>query len=331
MRFADLKNDYIFRRIFGTHPDILRRLLNDLLERTGEQAIDHIEYLPSEQLPLVAGAKLSVLDVRCKDRGGNKFVVEMQLIHMSGFLNRVIYNACKAYADQLAAGEPYTKLTDVVAISICDFELWPDAGQDAKQLNRVPMLSRWYVTERSLDREDLKKDQNKLLQVQYAFLELPKLPEKKPDAGAALWAWLFVHAPELTEIPDDLPPGPYREALDLANQANFTQLQLEAYRKAMDEIQQARDYGAMKEAEGLAKGVAEGLAKGVAEGLAKGSASMARALLAILGARGITVSTEARARIDACKDNATLERWIVRAATAGSVEEVLAATTEARA
>jgi hypothetical protein len=69
------------------------------------------------------------------------------------------------------------------------------------------MLSRWYVTERSLDREDLTKDQNKLLQVQYAFLELPKLPEKRPDAGAPLWAWLFVHAPELTEIPDDLPPG----------------------------------------------------------------------------------------------------------------------------
>jgi predicted transposase YdaD len=30
MAFADLKNDYIFRRIFATHPDILRRLLNDL-------------------------------------------------------------------------------------------------------------------------------------------------------------------------------------------------------------------------------------------------------------------------------------------------------------
>ena len=36
MAFADLKNDYIFRRIFATHPDILRRLLNDLLERTGD-------------------------------------------------------------------------------------------------------------------------------------------------------------------------------------------------------------------------------------------------------------------------------------------------------
>jgi len=336
MRFADLKNDYIFRRIFGTHPDILRRLLNDLLERTGEQTIDHIEYLPSEQLPLVAGAKLSVLDVRCKDLSGNKFVVEMQLLHMSGFLNRVIYHACKAYADQLAAGEPYAKLTDVVVISICNYEQWPDAEQDKQRLRRVPMLSRWYVTERSLDREDLKNDPNKLLQVQYAFLELPKLPEKKPDAGAALWAWLFGHAPELTEIPADLPPGPYREALDLANQANFTQLQLEAYRRSMDEIQQLRDYGAQKRAEGFAQGVAERLAQGVAEGLAQSvverlAKGVARALLAILEARGITISIEARARIEACKDSATLDRWIVRAATAGSVEEVLAAATEARA
>jgi len=316
MVFADLKNDYIFRRIFGTHPNILRGLLNDLLERTGERTIEHIEYLPSEQFPLVVGAKLSILDVRCKDRSGTQFVVEMQLIHMPGFLNRVVYNGCKAYADQLGAGEPYTKLTDVVAISICDFELWPDAEQDEQKLCRVPMLSRWYVTERSLDRADSMKDQNKLLQVQYAFLEPPKLPKERPAVGAALWAWLFVHAPELTEIPDDLPSGPYREALALANQAKFTKLELEAYRKAMDEIQQARDYGAMMKAEGRAEGRAEGVA---------------RALLAILGARGIAVSAEARARIDACQDSATLERWIVRAATAASVEEVFAASMDERA
>jgi hypothetical protein len=61
--FADLKNDFVFRRIFATHPDILRGLLNDLLERTGERIIEGIEYLPSEQLPLVEGAKLSILDV----------------------------------------------------------------------------------------------------------------------------------------------------------------------------------------------------------------------------------------------------------------------------
>jgi hypothetical protein len=56
--FADLKNDFVFRRIFAKHPDLLRGLLNDQLDRQGDRAIVAIEYLPSEQLPLVAGAPL---------------------------------------------------------------------------------------------------------------------------------------------------------------------------------------------------------------------------------------------------------------------------------
>src|SRR5277367_5925910 len=230
MAFADLKNDYIFRRIFATHPDILRRLLNDLLERKGDQTIEQIEYLPGEQLPVVEGAKLSILDVRCKDRAGTTFVVEMQLIHAPGFINRVVYNACKAYVSQLKAGAKYSDLMDVVAISICDFELWPDAQQEQQKLPLVPMLSRWNMTER-------KSGSPGLLQVQYAFLELPKLPERKPETGAAYWAWIFVHAPELTEMPPDLPPGPHREALELANQTTFSRAELDAYQKVMDEIQ----------------------------------------------------------------------------------------------
>jgi hypothetical protein len=238
MAFADLKNDFVFRRIFATHPDILRSLLNDLLERTGARTIETIEYLPSEQLPLVVGAKLSILDVRCKDRSGTTFVVEMQLIHVPGFINRVVYNACKAYVNQLQAAERYTKLTDVVAISICDFELWPDAQQREKNVPLVPMLSRWSMTERKSGNEGL-------LQVQYAFLELPKLPNRRPvTEGADLWAWLFVHAPELTEVPADLSPGPYREALELANKATFTQEELDAYQKVIDEIQQVRELAA---------------------------------------------------------------------------------------
>src|ERR1700689_1436439 len=138
MSFADLKNDFVFRRIFATHPDILRRLLNDLLDRRDAQTIVSLEYLPSEQLPWVEGARLSILDVRCKDRAGTTFVVEMQLIHVPGFINRVVYNACKAYVGQLKVRERYKQLADVVAISICDFKLWPDAKQEMRNLPLVP-------------------------------------------------------------------------------------------------------------------------------------------------------------------------------------------------
>jgi PD-(D/E)XK nuclease family transposase len=297
MAFADLKNDFVFRRIFATHPDILRGLLNDLLDRLDAHAIVSIEYLPSEQLPLVVGAKLSILDVRCKDRAGTTFVVEMQLIHVPGFVNRVVYNACKAYAGQLKAGNPYTGLTDVVAISICDFELWPDAEQDRQKLNRVPMLSRWNMTERA-------SGNHGLLQVQYAFLELPKLSPDKPDTGTAYWAWLFVNAPLLTAVPADLPPGPHRDALELANEATFSQAELDAYRKVMDEIQQAREYGEVKRAEGMVE-------------------QAARNLLTVLRVRGIVVPDAARERIVAEKDPSLLERWLERAIVAASVAEVI--------
>ncbi|MBI3944323.1 MAG: Rpn family recombination-promoting nuclease/putative transposase [Armatimonadetes bacterium] len=295
MVFADLKNDFVFRRIFANHPDILRGLLNDLLDRRGEHAIEWIEYLPSEQLPLVAGAKLSILDVRCRDRAGVTFIVEMQLLHVTGFLNRVVYNACKAYVDQLRVGEPYTMLADVVAISICDFALWPDAVQEAAGLPPVPMLSRWNMTERA-------SGTPAVLQVQYTFLELPKLPSGRPAGGAELWAWLFVHAPELTEVPPDLPAGPYRDAVELANQATFSPEEIDAYRRVVDEIQQAIEYGEAKEARGKAA-----------------------AILMFLAARGIAVDAGTQAQVTACTDAATLDRWIARAAAASSAAEVVAA------
>ena len=52
------------------------------------------------------------------------------------------------------------------------------------------------------------------------------------------------------------------------------------------------------------------------------------AVLAVLAARCVPVSADARALIEACKEAATLDRWIARATTAVSVEEVIAAAEE---
>jgi hypothetical protein len=151
------------------------------------------------------------------------------------------------------------------------------------------------------------------LQVQYAFLELPKLPERKPDAGASQWVWLFVPAPELTEVPLNLPPGPCRQALELANKATFTQEELDAYQRVSDEIEQVRELAEAKLAEGRVAGEI---------------AALARAILALLAARGVAVSSEARTHIEACKDVSTLDRWIIRAASANSAEEVIRTSSE---
>ena len=318
MVFADMKNDFVFRRIFATHPEILRGLLNDLLERTGDQTIVSLEYLPSEQLPHVLGAKLSVLDVRCRDQGGAIFIVEMQLIHVSGFINRVVYNGCKAYVNQLKAGDPYTRLVDVVAVSICDFELWPDAAQDAGNEPRMPMLTHFAMKERNTGNDGL-------LQVQYAFLELPKVPKERPKGGAPLWAWLFVHAPELREVPEDLPQGPMRDAMELAKEWKFSDLEMEAYRKVMDEIWQARQLVEDKLAQGLALGREQGLAQGLAQGRVEGERKAKRdALFRVLKRSGIEVSEQDQNRILACEDDTKLETWFDKALAAKLIDEVFA-------
>jgi predicted transposase/invertase (TIGR01784 family) len=242
------------------------------------------------------------LDVRCTDESGAIFIVEMQIIHVAGFINRVVYNGCKAYVNQLKAGAPYTNLADVVAVSICDFELWPDAQQKERGEPPMPMLSRFAMTEKS-------SGNRALLQVQYAFLELPKVPKQKPAGGAPLWAWLFVHAPELAEVPADLPPGPFRQAMELAKEASFTALELEAYRKVMDEIQQAREYGAAQWDEGHKSGLAEG---------------KRAALLRLLARRGIALTEEDQRQVSLCVDLARLDQWFDSALTASTAAEVFA-------
>ena len=73
-------------------------------------------------------------------------------------------------------------------------------------------------------------------------------------------------------------------------------------------------------AEGEAKGRAEGEAKGRADGQAQGKAD---ALLKLLRARGLRVSSGHRARISGCTDARRLDRWIRRAVTARTVGDVL--------
>jgi hypothetical protein len=72
--------------------------------------------------------------------------------------------------------------------------------------------------------------------------------------------------------------------------------------------------------EGLAKGRAQGRVEGRAEGLMEGQA---KAVLTLLAARGIAVSDEVREQVSVCRDPATLDGWLVRAATATRIEDVL--------
>jgi len=88
--------------------------------------------------------------------------------------------------------------------------------------------------------------------------------------------------------------------------------------RAVVQALEAQGDPAIQELKEAAK--AEGMARGIAEGMAKG---IAGSILAVLEARGITVSPERREEILGCSDVDRLQRWLR--------EATLLATTEAAA
>ena len=148
------------------------------------------------------------------------------------------------------------------------------------------------------------------------FCELPKLRGRLPTTDVERWAALFLHAHDLK--PADVAGVPLtaaqREALELANEATFSESELDAYRKARDEVQQMIQYGKDKEAQGRARGALEGKL-----------AAKRDALYKIVKARAFTLEDARRAVIEACRDAVVLDAWIDRALVAADVDAVFAA------
>lgn len=305
--FADPKTDFVFKRIFGTeeHKGVLIAFLNHLLELDDPHRIVDVELLSPEQRPPVDGLKNSIVDVKCVDARGTRYVVEMQVLNVEGFEKRVVYNVAKAFVGQLNVGELYPTLNDVIGVTICDFELWP-----RREAPQVPLLSRWRMQEQHGGALGL-------AQIQFVFLELPKYDTSRPPRTMVeKWAYFFREARNLQVVPDALAERPFTEALDAARVASMSEEEWDAYIRAGMAIQDER--GALSLAERL------GREAGREDGLKEGRAITLRAAVRrVLARRGLSLSPEQDARIEACSDPTTLERWLDEAAVASSAAEAL--------
>lgn len=252
--FADPKTDFAFKRIFGSeeHKDVLVAFLNNMLDLDDPHRIVTVELLPPEQRSPVPELKLSIVDVKCTDAHGVTYVVEMQVLQVEGFEKRVVYNVAKAYVNQIGRGGGYPSLNDVVGITICDFELWPDA-----EGRRVPMLSRWRMTEQQTGAKELG-------QIQLVFLELPKYDTSRPpQTMVEKWAYFFREADNLRVVPEVLAEHPFIDALDAARTAAFTASEWDAYILAGIAIQNKRGALAIAKKQGREEGREEGLREAV--------------------------------------------------------------------
>lgn len=126
MRYLDPRNDLIFKKVFGEHPQILRSFLNSLLPLPVGHEIVELEYLSPEMIPETFLEKFSSVDVRCKDTQGRQFLVEMQMNWTTAFKQRVLFNASKAYVTQSDPGVNFSKLKPVYALNLINQNFLPE-------------------------------------------------------------------------------------------------------------------------------------------------------------------------------------------------------------
>ena len=232
-KYLDPKADVTFKKVFGEHKNLVMSLLNALLPLEEGKQVEAIEYLPAELVPETPLGKNTIVDVRCEETGGRKFIVEMQMEWRADFKQRVLLNASKAYVKQLPRGDEYNLLQPVYSLNLVNETFEPDMEEYYHYYRLVHYLHSDKVLEG----------------LHLVFVELPKfkarnLTEKRMQV---LWLRFLTEIGETTkEAPQDLIDNPHvNEALEIVEESALSDAERASYDGFWDRVSRE----ATKEAE----------------------------------------------------------------------------------
>lgn len=268
-KFLDPKNDFAFKRIFGQerNKDILIHFINDMLGFEGDDKVQAVSYLKTNQDPEIAAKKQSLLDVLCTDQLGRQCIVEMQVARTEGFEKRAQYYAAKAYARQLNEGDQYYRLKEIIFLAITNFTMFPD---------KFAYKSDHVVLDKETHEHDLRD-------FYFTFLELPKFKKKIGELHTMVdkWAYFFKYAQATSEKElarlvgsDEVIERAYEEL----NRFSWTEIDLNTYEQEEKHERDAKAILAAQFNEGKAAGKVEGFIEGEAQGVLKARKEMAQKL-----------------------------------------------------
>lgn len=186
-KFLDPKNDFAFKKIFGTekNKDILIHFLNDMLTFKEKYPVEDVTFLKTVQDPETAAKKTSIVDILCRDEKGNQYIVEMQVVKEKGFEKRAQYYAAKAYVSQMVEKGKYEDLKEVIFLAITDFIMFPQRKE--------------YKSEHVI--LDIETHDHHLRDFSFTFFELPKFHKNRDELTNVVekWLYFFKHAEETSE------------------------------------------------------------------------------------------------------------------------------------
>ena len=262
MKYLDPKNDLIFKKVFGEHPDILRSFLNSMLPLAEGQEIVELEYLSPEMIPETFLEKFTAVDVRCRDNHGRQFLVEMQMNWTTAFKQRVLFNASKAYVTQSDKGVEFKSLKPVYALNLINE-------------NYLPQSPDYYHHYAIVHHKD---SNERLYGLEFVFIELEKFKAQniRDKKLQVLWLRFLTEVGEKTEQidPELLEQPEINKAIQYVMEASLTKEEKLRYEKNWDRISSEKTLlTAAKEEgrdEGRDEGRKEGRKEGIVEGIEKG-------------------------------------------------------------
>ena len=220
MRFIDPKIDFAFKKIFGSSDskDILINFLNAILYEA-QPLIEDLEIIDSQPENPTLGAQETRLDVKATINGDRIALVEIQLINVPSFGNRVLYNAAKSYSQQLTGKDRYERLKTVISVKIADFEMFE---------NQPEFMSRFVFQEKEQQFECPDTA------IELVFIELPKFSKELAalETTADQWIYFLKNTSTLETVPETLSAVPeIQKAFTIAREDNFTQEELKELQK----------------------------------------------------------------------------------------------------
>jgi len=279
-KFLDPKNDFAFKKIFGTekNKDILIHFLNDMVTFKEKYPIQEVTFLKPSQDPDTAAKKTSIVDILCRDEKGNQYIVEMQVAKDKGFEKRAQYYAAKAYVSQMAVNGKYEDLKEVIFLAITDFIMFPQR-KDYKSEHVIL---------------DIETHGHHLRDFSFTFFELPKFHKTIDELTTMVdkWLYFFKHGEETSEkdLPkiigqDDIIEKVYEEL----NRFSWNEVEMITYEHA---LKQEWDHAWIMRGRfnaGEEKGRKEGIEKGREEGRKEGKRERDIEIARILLRQGVNL------------------------------------------
>lgn len=262
--YLDLTCDWAFKYLFQNHPDLLIRLLNDILQ----EDITSVEFRNTELTDVFPQDRRILFDLLCQTPSGT-ILVEMQKASRSDQRDRLLFYGSRLVTKQVKRGDEKYALAPVKVICIMNYEDNHPNSPTEKILYHYRLLE--------VETAELFGDR-----MSFYLLELPRIMRytDEYDSPVAAWCRIFrnfaIFAKSRSEKDAEF------DRLERAMRVSgLDDKEIDNYFSDMMTEKEMRPYIEGAEQQGYRKGFKAGTEQGRAEGVEEGIEKVAKSLLSL--------------------------------------------------